>query len=188
MPDMKFQFSLATMLVCMTVSAVFLAACMTIPVSEAQDVVTQREVQGDGQIRTIETTQTHRHVNRPHDGTEVAWRLVIWWPLAFLVCWAWIFRRNIPLGPSALSLFAGFTFLAVACAGVAFAYAEFGDFNPRSLALNFAAMSPFWLPFAFAAYSIGRQRLTWQLVAMFAVAEAQAFVVLHYIQLQDFYS
>jgi hypothetical protein len=178
---MKLQFSLATLLVCMTVLAVLFAACVTIPVADFQDVVTRHEMPSDGQIRKFAEVHNHQEVSRAPKGTEVTWRLIFSWPLAFLISWLWIFRRNIKPKFSTSSLFLIFAFLAVAFAGVTFAGIEFGDINPKWVPINLAAFSPIWVPFAFAAYAIGRRKLTWPFIAAFAAAEAQAFALLHYI-------
>ena len=60
---MKLQYSLATLLVCMTVLAVLFAASVTIPVADTQDLVTTHEMPSDGQISNFAEVHNHQPIS-----------------------------------------------------------------------------------------------------------------------------
>ncbi len=88
---MKLQFSLATLLVCMTVLAVACIASVTIPIYEKLD--TNRHVPiVEGGIYIVGWTRSDRH--RP-TREDIAWRSVVWGPAAIAgtVVVLWAIRR-----------------------------------------------------------------------------------------------
>jgi hypothetical protein len=74
---MKLQFSLATLLVCMTVLAVVCAASIALPVSEWQpspaSVRGRAAMMPDGATLTV-----FYRLTRPPNGADVAWRMALW--------------------------------------------------------------------------------------------------------------
>jgi hypothetical protein len=62
--------------------------------------------------------------------------------------------------------------VAIGCAGNA-AWSMIGGTTPISVALTVIATStPLWMPFAFAAFAIGRKSLTAKTILALAIAEA----------------
>ena len=88
---MKLQFSLATLLVCMTVLAVVCALCIVIPVHELSPATGWDVAGGKMTNATMSIDETSF---RP-TASEVQWRLAIWGPLAIVATLAgfWIVHR-----------------------------------------------------------------------------------------------
>ena len=96
MRGMKFQFSLATLLICMTVLAVVCAICVKV------DVVEQVAPQ-PGTLRAKFKNAMQTVVRHP-TAPEVAWRMAMWGTPAIAATLAvlWIVRRvksHAPSGP-----------------------------------------------------------------------------------------
>jgi hypothetical protein len=90
---MRFQFSLATLLVCMTVLAVVVAACTRLPVAETQRVQVGRGL--DWGFISIAPTWETREVTRSPGASEAALRIAWSGPLAVAATLAtlWTIRR-----------------------------------------------------------------------------------------------
>jgi len=77
---MRFQFSLATLLVCMTVLAVVATACTRLPVADSQIVQTSRGL--DWGFLSIAPTVENRNFSRPPVASEAALRMAWAGPLS----------------------------------------------------------------------------------------------------------
>ena len=91
---MKLQFSLATLLVCVTVLAVVCGLAVAIPVHDPKLVQEPGSIQGsDGYLHTVLLT----HFVKRHTATasDVIWRCFVWGPasLAMTVSALWLIRR-----------------------------------------------------------------------------------------------
>jgi hypothetical protein len=89
---MKLQFSLATLLVCMTVLAVVCAACISIPVNENLQSRLYRDghrIVEESVNRAIPVPPSWKEIEicqtRAPNGEDMAWRLALWGPAAIAV-------------------------------------------------------------------------------------------------------
>jgi hypothetical protein len=106
MRGMKLQFSLATLLVCMTALAVVCALSISIPVNENPPSRLYRD--GKGSIREESVNRTipvptdwkeiEQRLTRNPNGRDVAWRMAVWGPLAIAATLGvlWTVRRLKP--------------------------------------------------------------------------------------------
>ena len=116
---MKLQFSLATLLVCMTVLAVVTAVSIAIPINENPKSRLYRA----GNDRIVEVSvnwprpvprgfkEIDQRLTRAPNGEELAWRIMLWAPMSMFATFAmlWTIRRlksrlQSPLHPSGKSL------------------------------------------------------------------------------------
>ena len=93
MPIMRFQFSLATLLVCTTVLAVVATACTRLLVADSQIVQTSRGL--DLGFLSIAPTVENRNFTRPPVASEAALRMAWAGPLSIAVTLGvlWAIRR-----------------------------------------------------------------------------------------------
>lgn len=91
---MKLQFSLATLLVCVTVQAMVAAACTRLPVADSQRVQTSRGL--DWGFLSIALTWEIRDFTRPPIASEAAVRMAWAGPLAVAITLSalWLIRRR----------------------------------------------------------------------------------------------
>jgi hypothetical protein len=92
---MKLQFSLATLLVCMTVLAVVCAVAIEMPVFvERQSSIFDLATTLPSGIRTAAFKDSYSF-KRPPDGIDIAWRLALWGPSAIAATLGvlWAIRR-----------------------------------------------------------------------------------------------
>jgi hypothetical protein len=91
---MKLQFSLATLLVCMTVLAVVTSLAIGLKVHEPT-VETITKVVGEGNNRLFIKTPKQSTILRAATGPEAAWRLALWGPVAItaVLVMLWAIRR-----------------------------------------------------------------------------------------------